>query len=308
VTWGAQALSGNLSNCLGLFGTHSPGLANEAIKEATYVLVLGASLLQHQCGKDYSKFAPNARIDYVNNVEGECRRAYDFFNERIHTINCDYQLLLGPLKNYNLPAKECPEKSQNLIQFPAIVSRLACIFQAFAENMGTHIYADAGATLSWSFQAANLLNPSTVKLFTAFNLHPMGYSNCAAVGANHGGIPSMAVIGDGSLPMNCQELAHVTGAERLKLVIVDNAGYGIIRQTQDDFYEGHHFGSSFDSLAALPKFSIENILIAFGLCYTIVGVDDVDSKCANDFIKSTEINALIIKIPLSDRVTTYTYS
>lgn len=308
VTWGGQAISNNFSNCLGLFGTHSPGPANKAIKEATYVLALGVSLLQHQCGKDYSKFAPSAQIDFVNSLEGECRRVREFFCGRIHTINCDYQILFNPLKQSRVLKKDCPVQSRDWKDVPTIVSSLALLFRSYAENMGTHIYSDAGATLSWSYQAVNLLNPSNVKLFTAFNLHPMGYSNCAAIGANHGGVTAMAVIGDGSLPMNCQELAHASSAEKFKLVIVDNAGYGIIRQTQDDFYEGHHFGSSFESSAALPKFSVENILTAFGLRYSTVNVNDVDVKFANDFVKSTEVNALIIKLPFAEKVSTYIYS
>ena len=48
------------------------------------------------------------------------------------------------------------------------------------------IFSDAGATLSWSYQAANLVK-NCPPIYTSYNLHGMGYANCAAIGAASGG-------------------------------------------------------------------------------------------------------------------------
>ena len=41
-------------------------------------------------------------------------------------------------------------------------------------------FSDAGATLSWTYQASNNLK-NAPNISTAFNLHSMGYANCAAI-------------------------------------------------------------------------------------------------------------------------------
>jgi acetolactate synthase-1/2/3 large subunit len=131
----------------------------------------------------------------------------------------------------------------------------------------------------------------------------MGFSNCAAVGcgdALNGDALVLAIIGDGSLPMNCQELAWLKRA-KAKLVVIDNAGYGIIRMTQDDYYEGRHYGSEFGDSDRLPAFSVRQIIEGFGLSASVIDCCSATDEALIAFMQSS-CDALVIQCPISDRV------
>ena len=170
---------------------------------------------------------------------------------------------------------------------PGILSDVIKVFSKY----GTDIFTDAGATLSWSYQAMNMNKNWQLgsKMYSSFNLHPMGFSNCALVGS---GIDSdkttLAIIGDGSVPMNCQELAHLKNNKNLKMVVIDNRGYGIIRQTQDSFYGGNYLGSSFETVSPLPDFSIEKIAEGFNLSSIAVKNENYDLKLIDDFFNNDD--------------------
>jgi acetolactate synthase-1/2/3 large subunit len=67
----------------------------------------------------------------------------------------------------------------------------------------------------------------------------LGYAWPAAIGASiaHPGLPTLAVVGDGGLAYALAELAtarqYATGA---KLLVIDDGGYGILREYQRDSY------------------------------------------------------------------------
>ena len=136
----------------------------------------------------------------------------------------------------------------------------------------------------------------------------MGFSNCALFGA---GIDSnemtLAIIGDGSVPMNCQEFAQLKNKENLKVVVVDNQGYGIIRQTQDDFYDGNHLGSSFETEAPLPYYNVANIVKGFDLSHRIYEESEVNKKNVDDFFKGRD-QVLILKVNNGLKVMTDFYN
>lgn len=98
------------------------------------------------------------------------------------------------------------------------------------------IVTDAGQTVTWTFQSWQIKKGQ--RLFTAFNHSPMGYALPAAIGAAIG-CPARSVyciIGDGGLMMNVQELATASRyCPNLKIYVLDNKGYGMIRQTQNDW-------------------------------------------------------------------------
>ena len=145
-------------------------------------------------------------------------------------------------------------------------------------------------------------------MYSSFNLHPMGFSNCALVGSgvNSNDI-TLAIIGDGSVPMNCQELAHLKNKKNLKIVVIDNKGYGIIRQTQDDFYGGVYLGSSFETESPLPYFSIGKIAKGFDLTYKVVKNTDYDLKLIDNFFTGDD-QILIFDVNSNQKVLTDFYN
>src|SRR5439155_9183486 len=89
----------------------------------------------------------------------------------------------------------------------------------------------------------------------AFNTTAMGYGLPGAIGASFalGGAPVTCVAGDGGLLMNIQELA--TAAHHrlpIKLFLIDNNGYAMVQQTQEQWLDGRYEATTPDSGLAFP--------------------------------------------------------
>ena len=310
LSWGAQSLSSQLKYCRGLFGTHTPGVANELVKKSVSPIVVGCSLLQHQIGKNQKLFLPKAKlITFVNSNPSENHRAFSIFGDRLFPYLSDASEFFR--RNSLIINKKLNsiENEQYNIGNPVVPNILSDVIKKFSKY-GTNIFTDAGATLSWSYQAMNMDNNWKLgsKMYSSFNLHPMGFSNCALVGSgvNSNDI-TLAIIGDGSVPMNCQELAHLKNKKNLKIVVIDNKGYGIIRQTQDDFYGGVYLGSSFETESPLPYFSIGKIAKGFDLTYKVVKNTDYDLKLIDNFFTGDD-QILIFDVNSNHKVLTDFYN
>ena len=76
----------------------------------------------------------------------------------------------------------------------------------------------------------------------------------------------IAVIGDGSLQTNIQELQTlVHNRFNVKLFVINNGGYGSIRNTQKNFFNGFYVGCTEESGVSLPDTA--KIAAAYGLPY-----------------------------------------
>lgn len=298
LTWGAQSIQKYKNNStLGLFGNHSPGKANYALKDANLVVALGASLLQHQTLKVKKNFAKNAKIIFVNSSLNECKRAKKQFGKRLEFINIDCHEFLKSQEIQKLLKNSSKEKF-DLNTFKHNNITPVKTLKNFLEKINPYksiIFSDAGATLSWSYQAANLLK-RCAPIYTSYNLHTMGYANCAGVGgAIEKNKDIYVIIGDGSLPMNSQELAWLS-QYKVKLIIIDNKGYGIIRQTQREFYSSFFLASDFkNKKSKLPNFSVSKILKSFDIKYDFLVSSRTNQTLISKFLKDKFSRAVIIK-------------
>jgi acetolactate synthase-1/2/3 large subunit len=175
------------------------------------------------------------------------------------------------------------------------VKALAEILQACPKDYWA--FSDAGATLSWTYQAASICDSPPIT--TAFNLHAMGYALPAAVGAavacDRPGI--LSISGDGGFLMNVQELAVAIGCQvPIKVVVIDNEGYGIIRQTQDTFLGGRYFGSDKGAFPSLPNYRIAEIIKGFGFEVLESGSENAADTARWLFEKQSGHRAVIIKV------------
>ena len=96
------------------------------------------------------------------------------------------------------------------------------------------IIADDGGHLTWTIQAFKVKYGQ--KLFSAFGNSPMGYALPASIGAsivkNNSRI--ICIDGDGSIQINLQELHTIDKLNLpIKIFILNNDGYGIIKQFQE---------------------------------------------------------------------------
>jgi len=112
----------------------------------------------------------------------------------------------------------------------------------------------------------------------------MGWALPAAIGASMASNqPIISIIGDGSFMSNIQELATVKQhALNIKFVILNNAGYLSIKNTQTKYFNGRVHGTSSETGLWFPNFM--DIASAFGMSY-------VDVRSASDLARFPEIFA-----------------
>ena len=129
---------------------------------------------------------------------------------------------------------------------------------------GDVVITDAGATLTWTMQGYKIRKPQA--LFSAFNHSPMGYALAASIGAQFAAPNSrvICIIGDGGMQMNVQELETVEHNKLpLKIFVIDNGEYGIIKQTQDTWLNSRYVASDPGSGLGFPD--ICRVARAYGL-------------------------------------------
>jgi acetolactate synthase-1/2/3 large subunit len=98
----------------------------------------------------------------------------------------------------------------------------------------------------------------------------MGFALPAAIGAQHAkdGLV-FAVIGDGSIMMNLQELESIRYQSLpIKIIVINNNAYSIIRRRQRDLFRNRTIGTDPGNGVSCPDFS--KVAECFGLHYEII--------------------------------------
>ena len=107
-----------------------------------------------------------------------------------------------------------------------------------------YIFADTGAHLTW---AAQYLKVSSKQRFiSSFGHSTMGFALPSAIGANFSKPNSciLSINGDCSVQLNIQELSLLKNRKsNIKIFVLNNNGYGIIRQFQDNYLNSRYFGT-----------------------------------------------------------------
>jgi acetolactate synthase-1/2/3 large subunit len=137
------------------------------------------------------------------------------------------------------------------------------IIRAVAELAGPDavVTTDVGQHQMWVAQSYPFQRPD--RWLTSGGLGTMGFGLPAAIGAALA-LPDTPVVcftGDGSLMMNIQELASLAELQlNVKIVLMDNAALGMVRQQQTMFYGNRHVGSQYERATDLCR-----VARAFGI-------------------------------------------
>lgn len=250
---------------------------NFAVQSADLILVLGSSLHVTTTGYELDQFAPQAYKIHVDpdlailnreqvHVSQKLECSIQFFIEKMISCLSQHPLTLpspewltqchiwkNELSVLNEPHMSEPGKI-NYYDFIDVLSTLC--------REGDTIVTDAGSAFYVVGQAFRV-KPNQ-RVITSGALGAMGHAIPLAIGAcsanpHHNVI---VVTGDGSLQTNIQELATVRqGQFNLKMFIINNDGYVSIRNTQNNFFNGHLVGTSQASGVWIP--SLEKIAEAY---------------------------------------------
>lgn len=272
-TWAvADFLPFNHPFNVGTFGTHGTRYANFAVQNADLILAIGTRLDTKATGSPMSTFARGAKkivVDIDSNELNKFKKfgldielliqadALDFVTELNKNLfkykKQDISKWLGLIKTWKRKYPICTEnyyKEKNVNPY-VFVKALSS-----AASEGEVIMSDTGCALVWMMQAFEFKFGQ--RLYHDWNNTAMGWALPASIGASFAlnGKKVLCVVGDGSLQMNIQELATVIRHRLpIKIFLINNHGYSMIQQTQDQWLNSKYLASTVEGGLAFPDFS-----------------------------------------------------
>lgn len=260
---GLGGFPGTDSLFLGMLGMHGSVAANRAVDECDLLIAVGARFDDRVTGKisEFAQHACKAHIDIdptaigkrvpidipvVGDIKNVLIRILELVSVHDRTewlTKVTNWTKTHPFEyNYNNP-KLLPEyvieKIYELTKGEAI------------------IVTDVGQHQMWSAQFYKYIHPRS--FITSGGLGTMGFGLPAAVGAQAGMMGKLVIniAGDGSIQMNFQEM--VVAVEHkfpVKVIVINNKCFGMVRQWQQMFYKGEY---SVSRLSKSKRTSIERI-------------------------------------------------
>ena len=256
---------------IGSFGTHGTRYGNFAVQNADLVLSIGARIDTRAAGSPHSTFARGAKRIVVDVDASELGKFGKLGMKVDLSVNSDAKVFLECL-NRKIRKAEFPDISEWRGKIKVWKEKFPICRKEYFNDKdvnpyvfvktlseeaapGDVIFADTGCSLGWMLQAFEF--KPRQRLFSAFNNTPMGYSLPASIGASLAGSgkPVLCITGDGGLQMNIQELATAVRHKLpVKIFLFNNHGYGMIRQTQDQWLSSRYEASTVEKGLAFPDF------------------------------------------------------
>lgn len=272
---GATYIDHDLPGFCGTVGVYGNRGGNFLIQNCDALLVLGSRLDNRQRTGNPATFAPDARV-IVLDVDAEELAKYAADGYVCEQL--DFKHLPAMLRQVALPEANNAWLDHVGLMQERYVGKCR---STFAEANGSQspyeairrinalvardavVVNDTGAAVCWAFQAFHRTGQA---LFTAGGNSPMGYALPAAIGAKLTA-PERQVVcmtGDGGFQVNLQELqTAVHYGIDMTIIVMNNAGYGIIKQFQDAYLAGRHHATA--TGYSQPDFG--RIAAAYGIDY-----------------------------------------
>jgi acetolactate synthase-1/2/3 large subunit len=263
-----------------MLGMHGTCAANRAIDEADLIVAVGARFDDRVTGA-LDEFAPHAKVVHVDIDPAEIGK-----NVAAHVpIVGDARRALAAIAAAYAPLQADPgrlaawwERIDGWRADPAARNGAEAALDALQAALGDAIVTtDVGQHQMWAANRLRFDRPR--RWITSGGLGTMGFGLPAAIGAQIAcpGASVVCVTGEGSLLLNVQELATVAH-ERLpvKVVVLDNASLGMVRQQQDMFWGGRRSAVDLGATPCWPA-----LAGAFGLAaHDITDLDELPSALA----------------------------
>jgi len=256
------------TRCMGYIGHTGNQVANHAVNECDFLLVLGARLDVRQTGTVVEQFAKNADIAWVDIDINELENPRvsvkwkinldisQFCNNFVDTLNINdnydtkWQKKLFDLKLQR--NEDRPNDNSIYIQPRNVLDQIERIMK----NDNTVVVTGVGCHQHWA--ARHLSYDPTKHSYLSSGGHgTMGYDLPSSIGVAMA-CPEktvLCVVGDGSLLMNIQELASLCDRQlNVKILVLNNSRLGIVSQFQlitwgDDPTTGDFVSPNFSDIA-----------------------------------------------------------
>ncbi len=262
---GLGSFPGTDSLWLGMLGMHGTYRANMAIGASDLLIGIGVRFDDRVTGK-IDAFAPNAEIIHIDidptsirknipvtvPIVGDCKMALSqllklLSEEKVKISKKSRKPWLAQIENWKSTTPLTYEQ-KDVIKPQYVIERLYELTEGKAI-----ITTEVGQNQMWAAQYYHLDQPNC--FITSGGLGCMGFGLPAAIGAQMA-CPDRLVVdvaGDGSIQMNIQELATAVQYRLpVKVVILNNACLGMVRQWQELFYDRRYAETG---LATSPDFA-----------------------------------------------------
>ena len=281
-TWsGLDVIDFNHKNYIGSIGVYGSRAANFAVQNADLVLNFGSRLDTRVTGgkpKTFARLAKIISID-IDKYELNKKRGLNVFLK----INQDLKNFLSILNSKSINFKYSASSVwSNIckkwkINYPNVTSS----YEKQKKNVNPYFFIDrlsqklnnkdiivpcSGGNLTWTIQSFKIKKGQ--RLFSAYGNSPMGYALPAALGASLANNKKRVICieGDGGIQINIQELqTMVNNNIPVKLFIINNNGYGIIKQFQELYLGGRYEATIPSKGVTNPNF--KKISNAYGINY-----------------------------------------
>lgn len=278
-----------LIGCVGAMAANRA--ANFAIQNADLIIVLGCRMTTMITGENLNHFAREADIITIDIDKFEHKKLGNKIQKQIIVdVKCFIQTLLGQ----KLPKtkKEWQEKCQHYKQtFPKCEERFKQNKQVdlyhLSEILETTLDNDAICVVDAGLE--ELIIPTTINFKERQRcIHPvsqgaMGYALPAAMGAFLASNRQVvAIIGDGSIMMNLQELQTINHNNiPIKILVINNNCYAVIRRRQEELFR-RSIGTDFKNGVSCPDF--KKVASCFGFKYKKINSTN-ELKTLKDILK-----------------------
>lgn len=300
LTWAAADLISKPSPYrIGTFGTHGTRRGNFAVQNADLIISIGSRLDTKATGSPVSTFARGAKKVIIDIDSFELKKFEQFGLVMDFKIQVDAKTFLkeflsehknstyypGWLEDINLWGLSTCEIDNNHRDLPGINPYELMRELFYLSPNQLNIFLDTGCLLPWLLQE---YEPKTNhRLFHDFNNTAMGWAIPALAGGLVGNPTrnSICVVGDGSFMMSMQELSVLSSfVTPAKIVLIDNSGYSMIRQTQDQWLGSEYYASSLDGGLHFPNF--KKIAEAFNFNYMEISEENNVTTILQSFWES----------------------
>ncbi len=231
---------------LHMLGMHGTQYANYAMAETDLIIAVGSRFDDRVTGK-LDEFAPNAqgRVIHIDidtssisknipvaiPIVGDCRKVLKDLLAVVKPVR--HPEWLEQVRQWKAQYPLVFKNDDDLLRPQFVVEKIYEVTKGDAI-----IVTEVGQNQMWAAHYFQYTRPRT--FLSSGGLGTMGYGLPAAIGAQMGN-PGKLVIdvaGDGSIQMNIQELATaVINGLPVKVVILNNAFLGMVRQWQELFYD-----------------------------------------------------------------------
>jgi acetolactate synthase-1/2/3 large subunit len=299
-TWsGLDTIDYKNKNYVGSVGVYGSRSANFAVQNSDLVLNLGSRLDTRITGGKPETFARLSKIVSVDIDRHELnkKRGLNIYLKINEDLNKFLSTFNSKLKKFKFSATSdwkniCQEwkfkytNVKNSYYSQKNYVNPYCFIDRLSDRLNNKdiVLADDGGHLIWTIQAFKVKKGQRV--FSAFGNSPMGYAFPAALGASFANKKKRVICidGDGSIQINIQELqTMIANNLPIKLFIINNDGYGIIKQFQELYLNKRYEASIPSKGVTNPNF--KKISNAYGINYNEIKnnkqIDKVLDKILN---------------------------